>query len=299
MRDRVRILCYHGTWLLEDLFPGDSMFIRRKTFADRLDYLKRSGFNVISLDRALQGSLPPDSVVITIDDGWYSTYRDMIPALKAADMPATIYCDTGNLLERKPLSHLMVRYLKRIFARPGMDLPEADEAFAVATDLSRTPAERLDAMQRFAALLGIDLEPFNTSRIFEYMTETELRHVQSDGFSVELHTHGHSLHAFEPEKVTNEIELNRQELSQILDKPPSSFRHFCFPSGITDSRVLATLRSLDIGSATTLSPFIVAPNADPLSLPRLLDGEHLSSLDFEAEVCGLGHVVRTLRRAVS
>src|SRR5205085_9712976 len=98
MRDRVRILCYHGVWHLEEMFAGDSMFMRRQTFADRLDMLRRDGFNVISLDRALQGSLPPDSVVITIDVGWYRTYRDMIPALKAVGMPATIYCDTGNLL---------------------------------------------------------------------------------------------------------------------------------------------------------------------------------------------------------
>src|SRR5689334_9517985 len=102
-RRHPRILCYHGIWLADDGFTGDSMFISARTFERRLDLLAKHSFNVISLDRAVDGlagraSFPDDSVVITIDDGWYSTFAKMLPALKQRGMPASIYCDTGNLL---------------------------------------------------------------------------------------------------------------------------------------------------------------------------------------------------------
>jgi hypothetical protein len=92
----VRILCYHGLWLTEDGFGGDSMFMRAKTFRRRLEIIRREGYPVIPLAdavKALRGTgptLPPAAVVITIDDGWWSTYTDMLPHLAAQGMPATL-----------------------------------------------------------------------------------------------------------------------------------------------------------------------------------------------------------------
>src|SRR5690348_17100491 len=65
-RKSVRILCYHGVWLASDGFPGDSMFIGARTFERRMDFLAKRSFNVISLDRAIDGlagrsSLPDDA----------------------------------------------------------------------------------------------------------------------------------------------------------------------------------------------------------------------------------------------
>src|SRR4029078_2560752 len=110
-RKRPRILCYHGVWLANDGFPGDSTFIGARTFERRVDFLAKRLFNVIPLDVAVDGlagrvSLPDDAVVITIDDGWYSTFAGMLPTLRQHRMPATIYCDTGNLLAGGAVPHV-------------------------------------------------------------------------------------------------------------------------------------------------------------------------------------------------
>jgi len=87
------ILCYH---IVED--PADTRFaISPETFRQQMQYLASSGFNVISL-ADLQAyvagdkeDIPPNSVVITIDDGWRSTYTEVYPGLKQFRFPFTVF----------------------------------------------------------------------------------------------------------------------------------------------------------------------------------------------------------------
>jgi hypothetical protein len=85
-RNRIRILCYHGFSIRnEELFvPG--LFIKPEIFDRRMKYLKDKNFNVISLEDAYQAvkkaEIIDNSVVITIDDGFYSTYSEALSVLK-------------------------------------------------------------------------------------------------------------------------------------------------------------------------------------------------------------------------
>jgi peptidoglycan/xylan/chitin deacetylase (PgdA/CDA1 family) len=298
-RRGVRILCYHGIWRGQDGFSGDSMFMLAETFRARLALLKRWEWTVISLDDAVRGlagdaPLPEDPVVITMDDAWYSSFADMLPALKALDMPATIYCDTGNLAAGLPVPHVMARYIRAIH-RPGPLLADAERLYAAATDLATGREERLSAALAFAEAIGVDPGPYLKNRVFDPMTQAELAAAAQDGFAVELHTHNHSLHGFEPVAVADEIAQNRGVLAKVLGRRPETFRHFCYPSGETAPGVGATLSHLGIASATTLRPGIAFPGYDPMMLPRLLDGEHMSELAFEAELCGIGDQWRRVR----
>jgi peptidoglycan/xylan/chitin deacetylase (PgdA/CDA1 family) len=87
------ILCYH---IVES--PSDSIFtLSRETFRQQMTYLKTAGFEVIPLQDLvdyMNGSketIPENSVVITVDDGWRSTYTEFYPELKRQGYPATIY----------------------------------------------------------------------------------------------------------------------------------------------------------------------------------------------------------------
>src|SRR6476620_3924681 len=233
----IRILCYHGVWRGDDRFAGDSMFMLAQTFENRLALLRRRRFNVISLDEAVSAlrgdtKAPPDSVVITIDDGWYSTYAQMLPALKRHGMPATIYSDTRNLISALPIPHVMARYLRQIGA-PQADLsPVAENAFTRATDLKLDAKTRYSAALEFADSLQLDASSYVARRAFSYMTEAEISQASRDGFSIELHTHSHSLDDFSLPKVREEISMNREVLGRLLGMAPAHFRHFCYPSGM-------------------------------------------------------------------
>lgn len=285
---RVRILCYHGTWRAPIEYRGDAMFIRPETFRDRLRLLRARGYEVVDLDAVLTSreSLPPCPVVITIDDGWHGVFADMLPVLCEARCPATLYVDTAHLLGGETIGRVMAHQLARAVPKASWP-PEAHEAFAVADDMLRSPKERADAARALARILGLDVDAIEAAGAFRYMTPDELRvFARTSGMRVELHTHNHELADHEPSRIRREIALNREALAELLGRDPMSFRHFCYPSGLMSDHDVPVLRSLGIRSATNTVRALVEPNAEPLRMPRLLDGDQATPIEFEAELSG-------------
>ncbi|MBA7528441.1 hypothetical protein ES705_20627 [subsurface metagenome] len=68
-----------------------------------MDYLSAYNYSVISLSELLaglrDGQLPPKPIVITIDDGFKSTYTLAYPVLKKYNFPATLFLYT-NFIEK-------------------------------------------------------------------------------------------------------------------------------------------------------------------------------------------------------
>ncbi len=305
----VRILCYHGIWLGDRRFPGDAMFMQADTFRRRLAYIRHAGYPVVKLAdaaRALKGEgpkLPPAAVVITIDDGWLSTYQEMLPALVAHGMPATLYSDTAQLTNGRVIAHVMARYLDRIAGmvpvahRDGLiDLPSAIEARRVATDLTLPYEERVAAVPRLAAALDLDIAPMLAARAFEYMTPDELRHAHKLGLDIQLHTHDHTLGDMSDAVIQGQIRRNRECLADVLGTPQSAFQHFCYPSGVTDPTAAQTLADLGMATSVTTNRGLAWPHTPLQMLPRLHDGENVSDLEFEAELSGFSDLLRTVYR---
>lgn len=87
------ILAYH---IVES--PRDPrMEVSRETFRQHMRYLAMTGYNVIPLRELYEyvaghrQSLPRNAVVITIDDGWRSTYTEVFPELKRRGFPFTVF----------------------------------------------------------------------------------------------------------------------------------------------------------------------------------------------------------------
>ncbi len=87
----VPILCYHR-------FGSNrsKLTVTPAAFEAQMEYLVRSGYRVIPLSRLtsfLEGKepLPRKTVVITIDDGYRSTYETAYPILKKFGLPATVF----------------------------------------------------------------------------------------------------------------------------------------------------------------------------------------------------------------
>jgi peptidoglycan/xylan/chitin deacetylase (PgdA/CDA1 family) len=296
-RRSIRILCYHGTWLGREGFRGDGMFMSADTFRARLDHLTAMGYPVIALGTAVaelrdHRQILNAPVVITIDDGWYSTYSDMLPALARHGFPATLYCDSRHLESGAPVPHLMARYFRQL-AATGEITKEAEERYQQAFDKKLSTDDRVAAAVAFGRQVGIDPEPYLEGRVFEYMTPVELRtFANTTGFTVELHTHRHTMGDHSAEVIQREIDDNRAALSRLLGSRPESFTHFCYPSGAFNRSDAAHLRSVGVASATSTQQGIVPPSADIMLLPRILDGENLSMLEFEAEISGFMHLLR-------
>lgn len=87
------VLCYHVVQS-----PNDTIYsIDREKFREQMLYLATSGYNVIPLADLLdyvegrRDSLPPNPVVITVDDGWRCTYTEIYPELKRLNFPFTVF----------------------------------------------------------------------------------------------------------------------------------------------------------------------------------------------------------------
>ena len=87
----VPVLCYHR------FGPRSSQLaVTPAAFEAQMDYLARNGYHVIPLAR-LAGHLergepiPRKSVVLTIDDGYRSTYEVAFPVLRKHGFPATVF----------------------------------------------------------------------------------------------------------------------------------------------------------------------------------------------------------------
>jgi len=87
----VPVLCYHRFGS-----KPSKLTVTPAAFAAQMDYLARNGYHVIPLSQLndfLEGKepLPKKSVIITIDDGYRSTYDIAYPILKKHGFPATVY----------------------------------------------------------------------------------------------------------------------------------------------------------------------------------------------------------------
>jgi peptidoglycan/xylan/chitin deacetylase (PgdA/CDA1 family) len=87
------VLCYH----IVEAPAAPRMQIDRETFRQHLQYLEMTGYNVVPLRHVYEfvtgkrKSLPKNAVVITIDDGWRSTYTEAYPELKKRKFPFTVF----------------------------------------------------------------------------------------------------------------------------------------------------------------------------------------------------------------
>jgi peptidoglycan/xylan/chitin deacetylase (PgdA/CDA1 family) len=87
------VLCYH----IVEAPAAPRMHIGRETFRQHLQYLEMTGYNVVPLRHVYEyvtgtrASLPKNAIVITIDDGWRSTYTEAFPELQKRKFPFTVF----------------------------------------------------------------------------------------------------------------------------------------------------------------------------------------------------------------
>lgn len=314
-RRRLRILCYHGIWLDErQRNPFNFLYMHPERFARRLSLLRKLGYPVLPLEQALlqldDGTLPPAAVAITIDDGWYGTYRHMVPELSRHEMPATIYLTTYHAAKQTAVFGVALQYLLQTSPERTLDcallpLPfkvriDLDDATARAKlheDLSQHATTQLDARERDALLariayiLGADWARIIDGRYFHLMSLDEAVECAARGIDFQLHTHRHRVVTGNGVCIAEEIAANRDFLAMISAKVAT---HFCYPSGEWEPEHLPHLRAAGVRSATTTEIGLCSRNTERLALPRILDGDRVSELEFEAELCGLMELKRLL-----
>ena len=288
---QLRILCYHGLWVTPGHQFGDRLFMTPEQFEARMRRLARSGLPVLPLGEAVErlaaDSLPDAAVAITFDDGWVSTFTHALPVLEAYRLPATLYATTWYAGRDLPVVNVAVDYLRDAAGRPDID-----REAAIAAIEALPAGERLAALRRFGAGLGVG-EAWLETRQFNIMSAAELAEAHRRGLDVQLHTHRHIDLETGIDSLPGEIEENRAFLGAAIRN--GAFDHFCYPSGVTHPRAAALLAADGVRSATLVDEGLNAPGADPYKLRRFLDGRSISDAEFDAYLSGLLHYLEPLR----
>ncbi|MGL6154754.1 MAG: polysaccharide deacetylase family protein [Cetobacterium sp.] len=71
------------------------------TFEEHLKIISNKKMNTITLEEYGQGNIPKNSMLITLDDGYYDNYLYVYPLLKKYNMKATIFLNTLYLKESR------------------------------------------------------------------------------------------------------------------------------------------------------------------------------------------------------
>lgn len=312
---KLRILCYHGLWTLDAAPFGNRLFMPHRQFADRMKWLAASPYPVLPLGEAVdllaEDRLPKGATVITIDDGWSSTYTHMLPALEACGLPATVYVSTYYVENDGPVANVVANYLAErapagsydlAGVLPGLEAPlvlgdaasrdrAGDRLRTAVDDVGFQP--RMVGLAEVANRLGMGTEPWWSGRQFHLMRPEEVADAARRGLDIQLHTHRHKgLHRY-IDALPQELADNRASLGAMLGGTHQD--HFCYPSGGFDPRGEAMLAEAGIKSATLVTEGLNAPGTNPYRLRRFLDGRTVSEASIDAYLSGILDIAERLR----
>lgn len=133
----VPVLCYHR------FGKGHAkLSVETNLFRKQMQYLKDNGYRVIPMKDLVafirgKQALPEKSVVITIDDGYASTYDEAFPVFREFGFPATVFLYTDFIGAKDALSwgHVKEMYQTGLIdfqphskTHPNLALRQPDEA---------------------------------------------------------------------------------------------------------------------------------------------------------------------------
>jgi len=317
---RLLILGYHGVSQVDEHLWNPALYLSQDALRHRMEVLVRSECSVLPLHEAVarlgRNDLPPRSVAITFDDGYYDFFVRANPVMREFGFPVTVYQTSYYSGFNRAVFDIACPYVlwkgagKRIeglafTGTPGpLDLSTEKSRSSVCLQMrqaarrNRLSAQGKDELlAELAAALDVDWGLIRAKRLLHLMRPDELHQLVRQGVDLQLHTHRHRM-PNDRDLFRREILDNRQFLANLGQ---TSANHFCYPSGIYAECFLPWLAELGVQSATTCDPGLASPKNRMLLLPRLIDSSALSDLELEGWLHGMSHVFprRPTRREIT
>ncbi|MBD3316014.1 MAG: polysaccharide deacetylase family protein [Chitinivibrionales bacterium] len=313
----LRILCYHGFSQRDEHLFRPGLFISPRLFMRRLDKIEAYGFHILPLadaaDQLTRGALKPNSLVITIDDGFYNVHKIAYPILARRGIPATLFVTSYYVKHNGPIFRIALQYLFWKTHHGHFRLPKFHPNYPAVIKtkgiLGRHDMWRLidygesilnekgrrELLRSVADALEIDLDGITKERLFDLLKANEIREMAANRVDIQLHTHRHRMPE-EKQNIREEIDKNREFLEPIVGY---NMEHFCYPSGVCSEERWPTLRECGIKTACTCEGGLNTPRTETLALKRILDMQNVSPLEFEAELTGFMELLRSALRMLT
>jgi len=263
--------------------------VSSENFATQLEIMSRVA-NPISLEdlsNGLQeGRKLEKSFVVTIDDGYADTLEVATPILQRFGVPATVFITTGVI--GKPFWWCEIQHLVEESASlpAKIKFSAGDHKFqwTKASDSLKDCARLIQALgdlfralpfdQHDQALKGVRalFNDGGTSSGIRAMTAEQIATLSASDL-IEIGSHGvthTSLNQLSVEQQRSELQQSKAVLEEICGKPVVSCS---YPNGRISAETSEIAKETGYVSGCTSQEELVAPNCDPLLLPRLWVGD--------------------------
>lgn len=263
-RDQLTIIAFHG--FTDHRSSGVENYlglhIPRDLFRQQLMYLK-DNYKIITLDEAVKimvdgKKYPPNSVVLTADDGYQSNYTLAFPVLKELSVPMTIFLTT-EFVDRQiflwtdRLEYAINSTSKKVLVTDGMELElrlsSVSEKLSALKTLKKRlktwgPGRRNKILDTIEEELGEKLEYSNSPDLYKPLTWNEIREMKDSSLvQIGSHTHTHPiLSKCNDEEINEELKISKRLIEEQISKKCETF---AYPNGQAedfDKRVIKSLK---------------------------------------------------------
>jgi peptidoglycan/xylan/chitin deacetylase (PgdA/CDA1 family) len=282
-RSRARILMYHR-------FHGDPNTVRER-LAFQCRHLRRH-YHPVGLDEIADAArdgkpLPPNSLALTIDDG-YRDFQLAFPIFREFGFRPTLYVvsqfASGNIwLWPDQLLYLLENSPRK---DPNLPVRAAFDRKAQGM-IAMSNRDRLSVLRALPTEFDASL-PSSIPERFAPLSWPELRAMVSQGLDIGAHTASHPILS----KLDSEDELYDEiagSKAAIESATGASVSHFCYPNGTFADIDAATERiaaKAGYRTAVLAEPGFAGPPYSPFRLKRIGVDPGLPQLYFERCVAG-------------
>jgi peptidoglycan/xylan/chitin deacetylase (PgdA/CDA1 family) len=264
-RGRMVLPYYH--LVSDDWVPHVSPLYRFRSvreFTEDLDFFLRH-FRPIGLKELLSAiaagrSPPPNSFLLTFDDGFREMFDIVCPILRAKGVPAVFFVTSSTVDNQALCLHqkisLLLNWLDRNPSASAAEnirshlsangLPAADAAAALKS-ITYTRRELSDEIAR---ICEVDFSAYLRS-VQPHLTSEQIRKMLRDGFSIGGHSIDHPLYADIP--LEEQLRQTRESMRFLRNQFTLDHRVFAFPH--TDFKVSQNFFETVLGDGTVEATF--------------------------------------------
>jgi peptidoglycan/xylan/chitin deacetylase (PgdA/CDA1 family) len=269
------ILVYHRV----DDGP-DGPGISPERFAAHMEVLQDRRMPV-TLQEIVAGRAPAEAVAVTFDDGYAATMRNVLPALEATGVPATVFVPTAHVANGRAFWWDEVPRLLRCIGDAALRLTIGAEtrAWARAAQAERhviswlqpkTPEAIHDLVDELRRRAGSPAGEYESERP---LTVDELRELSTRPLmTIGSHTRSHiNLRFASPQRRSEELEGSRADLARWLGTtPPAGLAYpFGIPGADVDGATTRAAAEAGFDHAVVIAAGTVTARSDQLALPRV------------------------------
>jgi peptidoglycan/xylan/chitin deacetylase (PgdA/CDA1 family) len=243
---------------------------------------------VVRLERG--EPLPPNAVVLTIDDGYRDCYTGAYPTLRKYGLPAVVYLatnllDSGEWLWTDRVTwmheHSPVLASQAIGARREAAARANEALKALPND------ERILELRSLSDELGVH-PPGSPPAGYEPLSWDEAREMERHGIEFGAHTCSHPIlsRLSSRAEIVAEVVGSRDRVGEELGSPA---RHFCYPNGMAEdftTETVAVVREAGFVTAVTAQSGLNRAGADWFRLRRIAQDSDNPESRFASRVAG-------------